>query len=135
MFHPAYISCCVSAFLPMTLAVGLSCDCVHQTEIIGMRDAAQAGGTLQSGLERFVKTAVSDLADRLSMDPTAIVVVSVDEVTWPDPSLGCPVPGMRYRQIPVDGYRILLRAAGETFAYHGDGSRGPFLCQHPPPRP
>jgi len=90
---------------------------------------------MESSLERFVKVAVSDLADRLSMDPTAIAVVSVEEVTWPDPSLGCPVPGMRYRQIPVDGYRIVLHAAGETFAYHGDGSRGPFLCKHPSTMP
>lgn len=100
-----------------------------------MRDSAQTGGTMRSGIETLVEAAVSDLAGRLSVERSAIEVVSVEEVTWPDPGLGCPMPGMRYRQIPVDGYRILLRADGETFAYHGGGSRGPFLCEHPSPKP
>ena len=134
MFRLPYILCCVAAISPVALEADLPCDEAHPAEINEIRDAAQTGGTMQSGIETFVDAAVSDLADRLSMDPLAIEVLYVEEVTWPDPSLGCPVPGMRYRQIPIDGYRILLRADGKTFAYHGGGSRGPFLCEHPSPK-
>ena len=100
-----------------------------------MRDSAQDDGTMKSGIETFVEAAVRDLASRLSVERSAIEIVTVEEVTWPNPGLGCPVPGMRYRQIPVDGYRILLRADDETYAYHGGGSRGPFLCEHPSSKP
>ena len=134
MIHLAYIACCVAAVFPVDLGADSRCDGTHLTKIQAMRDSAQTGNAMQSGIETLVQAAVSDLADRLSVDPSAIEVVSVEEVTWPNPSLGCPVPGMRYRQIPVDGYRILLRADGKTFAYHGGGSRGPFLCEHPSPK-
>jgi hypothetical protein len=78
-----------------------------------------------------VSTAVADLAARLAIDQSQIQLVLFEAVTWPDPSLGCPQPGMRYRQIPVDGYRILLRAADRLYAYHGGDQRGPFYCEHP----
>jgi hypothetical protein len=36
---------------------------------------------------------------------------------------------MRYKQVPVDGLRILLRLSGRTYAYHSGGSKAPFLCE------
>lgn len=94
--------------------------------------AMQTEPTLDSGMKVLVEMAVADLAARLSLDQSAVEVVSVEELTWPDPSLGCPQPGMKYQQIPVDGYRIRLRVAGQTYAYHGGGNRPrPFLCQRP----
>jgi hypothetical protein len=72
--------------------------------------------------------AVADLADRLGVAAEAIVVVSVESVVWPDASIGCPQPGMRYQQVQVDGARIVLEAEGATWVYHSGGSRPPFLC-------
>jgi len=131
MFHLAYITRYVAVIIPAALAAA-PCDGAHATEIIRIRCPVQTVGTMQSDIETFVAAAVSDLADRLSFDASVIEVIAAEKVTWPDAGLGCPLPGMRYRQIPVDGYRVLLRASGETFAYHGGGSRGPFLCEHPP---
>ena len=75
-----------------------------------------------------VAFAVEDLAARLSVPADAITVVRVEEVDWPDGSLGCPQPGMRYKQMLVNGSFIQLSVDGRLYNYHSGGSRSPFLC-------
>ena len=75
-----------------------------------------------------VRQAIDDLAERESMPADDIEVLSVEAVTWPDTSMGCPHPDMRYRQIPQDGLRLTLRAKGTQYIYHSGGHRPPFLC-------
>lgn len=82
-------------------------------------------------MDQLVEKAVADLSERLSIERSKIEVLGFEQVTWPDASLGCPQPGMQYRQVPADGYRILLRAQGLEYAYHGNGRRGPFYCPAP----
>jgi len=84
-------------------------------------------------MQGFVSQAIADLAARLSIEPSAVKLVETRAVSWPDASLGCPRPDMKYKQVPVDGYRILLRVNGREYAYHGDGRRGPFYCPEPTP--
>jgi hypothetical protein len=94
-------------------------------------------GPEDGSMARLIEAAAADLVGRLSVDKSRVEVVKVEAVTWPNPSLGCPHQGMEYRQIPVDGYRIVLRVAGREYSYHGDGRRGPFYCPQPalqPPR-
>ena len=83
-----------------------------------------------ANLERnpLVRQAIEDLAQRESISPDAVEVVSVEEVVWPDTSMGCPHPDMRYAQVLQDGMRIILRADGREYAYHSGGQRAPFLC-------
>ena len=49
-----------------------------------------------------------------------MTVVQVEEVTWPDGSLGCPQPGMAYTQALVPGYRVTTFAGGERVVWHTD---------------
>ena len=65
-----------------------------------------------------------------------LVVVRAESVVWNDGSLGCPEPGMMYTQALVNGYWILIEAAGWTYDFRV-GSGGSFrLCPpgqgHPP---
>ena len=87
--------------------------------------------SMTSALQPLIDVAIADLAQRLAIDPAAISVVEAVTVVWPDRSLGCPRPGMQYLQVPHDGFLIRLQAQGRTFAYHGGGSRAPFLCESP----
>lgn len=80
-----------------------------------------------------IEQAKADLAARLGVQPGQITVVSSEEVTWPDGSLGCPQPGMNYTQALVNGTRIVLAADGKQYHYHAGGRRGPFLCTNPRP--
>ena len=81
-------------------------------------------------LARFVEQARQDLAGRLNVRPDEIDFLVFESVVWPDSSLGCPQPGMAYTQVQRDGYQILLAHAGRQYAYHGGGSRPPFLCEN-----
>ncbi len=76
-----------------------------------------------------VAQAKADLAQRLDISEEAIQVVTVEEVIWPDGSLGCPQPGIEYPQVPQDGLRIVLEVAGKRYEYHSGGVRPPFLCE------
>ncbi|GAA1532366.1 hypothetical protein [Kribbella lupini] len=78
-----------------------------------------------------LEQAKADLAERLGVPVDDVTVVSSEEVTWPDSSLGCPQPGMMYAQVLTDGSRILLSAGGRTYEYHSGGHRAPFLCETP----
>jgi hypothetical protein len=86
---------------------------------------------LDPALAGLVAGARADLAKRRGVALDAIEVVEARSVTWPDPGLGCPQPGMAYRQVPVDGVLICLRVDGMIFNYHGGGGRAPFLCEQP----
>lgn len=75
--------------------------------------------------------AVTDLASRLGLDPGQITVVSWEEVTWRDGSIGCPQPGMVYTQALVNGSKIVLEVDGVEYHYHQGGNRDLFLCEQP----
>ncbi len=76
-----------------------------------------------------LEQARADLAERLGVPVDEITLVSSEEVTWPDSSLGCPQPGMMYAQVLTSGSRITLSAGGRTYEYHSGGQRAPFLCE------
>lgn len=67
-----------------------------------------------------------DLARRALVKHETITLVSATEQHWPNGALGCPQPGMMYTQAIVPGYRVVLQAAGEKYAYHSD-LRGNFV--------
>ncbi len=76
-----------------------------------------------------VEQAKADLAQRLGVDIDSITVVRMEDVTWPDGSLGCPQPGMAYTQALVDGSFIELSVRGGTYNYHSGRGGTPFLCK------
>lgn len=75
--------------------------------------------------------AVTDLASRLGIPERDIEVLTEENVTWRDGSLGCPRPGMMYTQALVEGSRIVLRADGRDYSYHSGAGRAPFYCENP----
>jgi len=85
-----------------------------------------------TGADR-IPAVVADLAARLGVDESSITVVSIEEVTWPDGSLGCPQPGMMYTQALVNGSLIVLDVDGTTHEYHSGADGRPFYCQDPTP--
>lgn len=76
----------------------------------------------------IVAPALEDLAERLGAPAADIEIVSAEEVTWPDGSLGCPEPGMSYTQALVDGSKVVLRYEDRVFVYHAGDDDLPFLC-------
>ena len=92
-------------------------------------DPGSSGSPAPSG--GVVDQAKADLTKRLGIQAALVTVVSSDEVTWSDGSLGCPEPGMHYTQALVPGTRTVLEAGGKQYHYHSGAHRPPFLCENP----
>lgn len=78
-----------------------------------------------------VAGAKQDLANRLGIAADSIEVVSVQEVEWPDASIGCPLPDMVYAQVITNGSRIILSHDGVSYSYHSAAMGDPFYCENP----
>lgn len=70
-----------------------------------------------------VDLCVATLAERLAVPREQVQVLEVEDVEWPDTSLGCPEPGMMYAQVITPGYRVRLRVGEATYTLHTDGKR------------
>lgn len=109
-------------------------------------DPATLGTSLPALLERFVgggeelnsdaleddpllTLIVADAAARSGTEPSALALVSVEAVTWPDTSLGCPDPERGYAQVQIEGYILTLTDGVDSFIYHTDGGLQLVLCQ------
>ena len=104
-----------------------------------MRDFVGVAGTVlvlvwgcgngMTGQEKWIQSAKEDLSTYLSVPVGELEVVEFEEMVFPDSSFGCPEPGMMYAQGVQEGYRLVLSAAGESYAYHGARGQQPLLCK------
>jgi hypothetical protein len=121
-----------AATLPPAPTIG-----VTATATVAPTEEAPMTGTAvppvyDSAMEPLVQRAIADLAARFNVPPEEISVLEARLVVWPDPSMGCPQPGMQYLQVPQDGAFIQLSAGGRPYNYHSGGNQGLFLCQQKP---
>ena len=85
------------------------------------------------GLEGLIEKAKEDLAQRLSIPASDIVLVEAKQVVWPDGSLGCPQPGMLYAQVLTPGYLVKLKYDTRDFEYHAGKGGSLMYCENPLP--
>ena len=79
---------------------------------------------------------LKEAAALTKLDREQLVIVRAESVVWNDGSLGCPEPGMMYTQALLNGYWVVIDAAGQNYDFRVD-SRGNFrVCPpgqgHPP---
>lgn len=78
----------------------------------------------------------ADAAIRAGVTADQVSIETSQAVTWPDASLGCPLPGLSYPQVLVPGWRVQLRAGGKVIDYHlgrrGNWQRCPADRAQPP---
>ena len=101
-----------------------------QPSLVPVESPAVSPGPLDLP-QSVIDPVVADIAKTAGVPVTEVVVVSAEPVTFPDGSLGCPVPGLAYTQVVVDGFKIVATAGGQTFDYRGSGSNF-RRCQNPP---
>jgi len=71
---------------------------------------------------------LKEAAALAKVDRDKLVIVRAEPVVWNDGSLGCPEPGMEYTQALVNGYWVIIEAAGQTYDFRV-GRGGSFqLC-------
>jgi len=87
---------------------------------------SQSAGEKPSGTialpQSVIDPVVAEVAKLAGVPADQVTVISAEEVTFPDGSLGCPQPGMVYTQSVVDGYKIVAEAGGKTYDFRGSGS-------------
>jgi hypothetical protein len=69
------------------------------------------------------RLAVERVASDLDLPQTRIDLISVRPMTWDDASLGCPLRGEFYAQLPVQGYQLVLVAGGRQYVFHSNEDR------------
>ncbi len=65
-----------------------------------------------------VDAAKQDLAKLLGIDVSKITLVSMEAVEWPDSCLGVVQQDVFCAQVITPGYRIILKAEGQSYEYH-----------------
>ena len=73
------------------------------------------------------------VAEQLGISDTMLTLVSAEEVTWPDTSLGCPQPDMMYAQVLTPGWQVVfVDATGQEYQVHTDEDHEQFIiCDLP----
>ena len=70
--------------------------------------------------ETAVEGARADLAARLGKDESEVEEESVEEADFPNTALGAPAEGEMSGMMISSGWRIKLRADGESYEYRAD---------------
>ncbi|MBN2094403.1 MAG: hypothetical protein JW740_03505 [Candidatus Zambryskibacteria bacterium] len=84
-------------------------------------DIPSAGDILlPESTEQLINMAKADLAQRLRMTESEIQLSSVEEVDFPDTSLGVPETGKFYAEVITPGFIIKLEAQGQVYQYNTD---------------
>jgi hypothetical protein len=122
--------------IPMLAALVLAGGCAAQ----GREDAAGPPASpaakesmpMNADLHAMAQAALADAMRRAAPGAAAPTLLSAERVTWPDGSLGCPMPGRMYTMALVPGYRIRIQSGTEQLDYHASMRGQPQLC--PPGR-
>src|SRR6266567_7534133 len=78
--------------------------------------------------QKILEAILKEAAALAKVAREQLVIVRAQPVVWNDGSLGCPEPGMMYTQALVNGYWVVIDAAGEKYDFRV-GRGGSFrLC-------
>lgn len=72
--------------------------------------------------------AAARIAEELDLPQARVELLSARPMVWDDASLGCPVEGEFYALQVVEGYRIVIEAAGRQYVFHSNFDRL-VLCE------
>jgi hypothetical protein len=90
--------------------------------------ADTANTTPDPNSQQVVQIAIADLAQKLQISADQISLSSMESVTWPDASLGCPKRGVAYIQALTPGFKLILGANGKSYPYHTDENETVVFC-------
>lgn len=117
--------------VPSTSPAPSSDDRPAPTDPIVERVPSEAPAVIGEMPAEHLDAILTDAANRTGVAVDEIETVRAAAMTWPDGSLGCPEPGQTYTQALVDGYHVVLDAAGESLDYRATTSGSFRLCEGP----
>jgi hypothetical protein len=114
-----FASACAPASTPATPMPTPTKEISVPTTVPTTTPPDQTGDPQSSGP---VNAAKQDLAEKLGIDSSKIVVVSIEAVEWPNSCLGVLQKDVYCAQMITPGYQIVLQAEGQTYEYHTNKS-------------
>ncbi|MEI2688454.1 MAG: hypothetical protein V9H69_01580 [Anaerolineae bacterium] len=117
------INACSAPAAPLPAATLAAPDPAFQSP--AQPEPAADSATRERGL---AQPAIDDLSSRLAVASENIAVIEINEMDWPDASLGCPAPDMAYAQVITPGAQVILESGGQTYDYRGRTLNDLFLC-------
>lgn len=69
----------------------------------------------------IVDPVVGEIARLAGVPVDQVIVISAESMIFPDGGLGCPVPGMNYIQVQVEGFKLVAEAGGAKYDFRGTG--------------
>jgi hypothetical protein len=67
--------------------------------------------------KKILDPILKEAASLSKVSAEQLVIVRAKSVVWNDGSLGCPEPGIQYTQALVNGYWVVIVAAGKTYDF------------------
>jgi len=83
--------------------------------------------------QKLTRMAKENLSQILKVKADDIKVVGIEEVVWPDPSMGYGDPNVSYVPLAVPGYKIFLQYNETIYEYHAGNGRVVEPIVVPPP--
>ena len=78
---------------------------------------------------------LKEAAKLANVPPQELAIVRAEAVVWNDGSLGCPEPGMEYTQALINGYWVVINAAGQEYDFRVGGGGSFRFCPQGRGRP
>jgi hypothetical protein len=85
--------------------------------------------------EAILGPILKEAAKLANVQSQELVIVRAEAVVWNDGSLGCPESGMQYTQALINGYWVVIKAAGQTYDFRVDRGGSFRLCPEGRGRP
>ena len=140
----AYATLALTVMLPLAEARP---DERKQTETEIVRSSAMADSSTKEETNRvkgevpqgILEAILKEVAALARVGPEQVAIARAESVVWSDGSLGCPEPGMAYTQALVNGYWVIVEAAGKKYDFRVGSGGSFFLCPpgqgQPPSQP
>lgn len=94
-----------------------------------------ADAPLDSAQHDIAGKAIDLLTNTLNVSPDEIKIHSIQQVSWPDASLGCPQPGEMYAQVITPGYLVAAEVDGKPQQIHLNADGEGRVCDPAQARP
>ena len=92
-------------------------------------DDAPAGGVTGEVPDEILDKILADLEERTSADRSEFRILQAEITQWSNGALGCPEPGQVYTHAIVEGYRVVVVHAGQTYDYRANAKGFFKLCE------
>jgi hypothetical protein len=132
--RPCAALCCRVTAAGAIAAGMIACNVTGAQTMPSPPAATPATPPAPAAIQALLPKLLDDAAVRMGVAAAQLRVASVESVTWPDASLGCPQPDRQYAQVLMPGHRVKIAGPGGNVLTYHTSSRSGGWAWCPPQR-